>query len=388
MSTRYASGRRGWSSDALADLVVTTTVLAVALTVTWQGGVGVTHRATERPAIATLALAAASALPLLARRQHSTGVFAVTAAATIALVLVTPIGLPLGSGAALYTVAATRDASTPSGRTVGLVAGGFAAYVLACGMQVRALPWSELFHGGLLWAACWFAGERARLQRARIAELKRTAQHESELAAAEERARIARDLHDSAGHAINVIAVRAGAARLRHNEDPHRSLAALSMIEELARQTVADLDQIVGTLRGTSERTDCVPHSIASVGTLATLHRDAGLAVTIRSSGAPRPLNSTVDQAAYRIIQEGLTNASRHGNGAAALDIGYGDRALTISIRNRSKATMRPGGRAGHGLAGATERALLLGGSLTTLAVDGTFRLDATLPYVPCGARP
>src|SRR5206468_446811 len=124
------------------------------------------------------------------------------------------------------------------------------------GLARGGFPAPQLLHSGLAWTVAWFAGERARLRHLHMADLherasrsEREAERERLLAVAEERARIARDLHDSAGHAISVIAVRAGAARLRHGQEPDRSLLALEAIENLARQTATDIDHIVGTLR-------------------------------------------------------------------------------------------------------------------------------------------
>jgi signal transduction histidine kinase len=109
-----------------------------------------------------------------------------------------------------------------------------------------------------------------------------------------------------------VIAVRAGAARPRHHQAPDRSLLALQAIEELARETAEEIDQIVGTLRDGSPADGVVeaPPGLASLHTLITRHTTAGLRVTLDTAGAPRPLSSTTDQAAYRILQEALTNAA------------------------------------------------------------------------------
>jgi signal transduction histidine kinase len=198
------------------------------------------------------------------------------------------------------------------------------------------VPVTEPLHSALAWAIAWFAGERTRLRREHIAELndradraEREAERERLLAGAEERARIARDLHDSAGHAINVIAVRAGAARLRHHQYPDRSLEALAAIEEVARQTAEEIDHMVGALHhGGAPNGVEPPTGLASLDTLITHHRAAGLEVTLEASGVPRPLSATTDQAAYRILQEALTNAARHGAGRAQVELAVGDAAV------------------------------------------------------------
>jgi signal transduction histidine kinase len=165
---------------------------------------------------------------------------------------------------------------------------------------------------------------------------EREAERERLLAVAEERARIARDLHDSAGHAINVIAVRAGAARLRHHQEPDRSLLALEAIEEVARQTVEEIDQIVGTLRegGSADTVVEAPPRLASLDTLIAHHQAAGLEVTFHTQGAPRPLASAADRAAYRILQEALTNAARHGAGSVRIELAFGAGAVELTVTN------------------------------------------------------
>jgi signal transduction histidine kinase len=248
----------------------------------------------------------------------------------------------------------------------------------------------ELLHTGLAWAVAWFAGERTRLRREHIAELgeralraEREVERERLLAVAEERARIARDLHDSAGHAINVIAVRAGGARLRHHEDPDRSLLALQEIEQVARQTVEEIDQLVGTLRegGSGDRAVEAPPGLASLDTLIGHHAASGLEVTFETAGAPRPLGGAADRAAYRILQEALTNAARHGTGSARVELAFDDAEVELTVTNPVPADGPPSSGGGHGLIGMRERATLLGGSLHSERSNGVFRISARIPF-------
>jgi signal transduction histidine kinase len=310
----------------------------------------------------------------------------VTGVANVALAaIVSPIGVPLGPAAALYLLAASRDATSPSIRCITTTAVSLlVAYLVAAAYVVDAFPAFELLHAGLLWAVAWFAGERSRLRREQVADLVRDAERERLLAAAEERARIARDLHDSAGHAINVIAVRAGAARLRYPGDPEQGLDALRSIEDLARRTAEEIDHFVGALRDPT-LTDAVeaPPGLASVPTLVDQHAGAGLAVTCTTTGASPPLASAVDQAAYRILQEALTNASRHGSGSAQLAIAFGDAALELRVTNRIATDRASASPNGHGLVGMRERAALLGGHLDAEPRDGIFCVCARLPYQP-----
>jgi signal transduction histidine kinase len=331
-------------------------------------------------------------VPLVAWRRTPLGVFAVTAAAGVLLAgLGYRIDLLLGPTAALYLLAASREPQTPwTPRTTVIVVGLLVAFLGAAAAAQGTFPGSELLHTGLAWAVAWFAGERTRLRREHIAELRdralrveQEAQRERRLATAEERARIARDLHDSAGHAISVIAVRAGAARLRHHQDSDRSLAALEAIEELARQTVEEIDQLVGTLRegGSASGVVEAPPGLASLDTLIARHRAAGLEVTFDIAGAPRPLGGAADQAAYRILQEALTNAARHGAGGARIELAFGDKALELSVTNPVPAHGPPRTGGGYGLIGMRERATLLGGNLDAERSNGAFRIRARIPY-------
>ncbi len=335
-------------------------------------------------------LIACSTVPLVAWRRAPRAVFALTAAAIVLLgTLGYPIGLPLGPAAALYLLAASRDEKNPwTRRDTGRVLALYLAILGSTAYGRGGFPGGELFHTGLDFAVAWFAGERTRLRRERIAELReralgaeREAERERRLAVAEERARIARDLHDAAGHAINVIAVRAGTARMR--KDPGRSQAALEAIEELARKTAGEIDQIVGTLRDHRSADGAVdaPPGLASLDTLVARHAAAGLDVGLAREGEPRRLESTVDQAAYRILQEALTNAARHGTGEAWIELSFGQETLQLTINNAAPAESAPRPNGGHGLIGMRERTTLLGGTLEAGRADGRFCVRARLPY-------
>jgi signal transduction histidine kinase len=380
------------SSGVLVDVALAAAALAGSLWQLSHGGIrlGDTHPGSgELDWIAGL-LAACSTVPLVVWRRAPRTVFVLTASASVLLGgLGYPIGLLLGPTIALYWFAASRDEDDPwTRRASGTVVGLFVAFLGATAIGGGGFPASELFHTGLAWGAAWFAGERTRLRREQIAELReralhaeRDAERERRLAAAEERARIARDLHDAAGHAINVIAVRAGTARLRR--DPERSQAALEAIEDLARKTVAEIDQIVGTLRERSSGAGAVdaPPGLSSLDRLVARHAAAGLDVSVASEGEPLRLESPVDQTAYRILQEALTNAARHGTGSARIELAFGGAALELTISNPATGESVSRANGGHGLIGMRERATLLGGSLDVELADGSFRLRARLPY-------
>ncbi|WP_232794038.1 sensor histidine kinase [Pseudofrankia saprophytica] len=349
--------------------------------------VGLSHG--DRFEMTDLVLLAASSLPIAGWRIAPLGTF--TTSTVVALGLAArgqALWPPIGPAVALYLLAGGRDTAAWSRRTTLTVAGLLTAYLA---VTIAASGWVavDLGHTVLACAAAWLAGERARLRRQQIEALHERAHRAAEsatanlrLAVAEERTRIARDLHDSAGHALNVIAVRAGAARLRN--DPRRALATLADIESVARQTAADIDQIVGSLRAgeANETGDLAvesPVGLASVDTLVAQHRAAGLRVSVSRQGDPDVLVTAVDQAAYRILQESLTNAARHGAGSVAVTIDAYSAGLALTVTNPVPANAGAGA-GGHGIAGMRERASLLGGTLTARQHGGEFRVEARLP--------
>jgi signal transduction histidine kinase len=340
---------------------------------------------------AGVVLSALASLPLIARRRAPLAVFAATAIASAVLYGVEePDGPPLGPTLALYWLAAGGEEPRARSRvTVAVVLALLALHVTAAGLGRDAVPGVELLFGVLVWGGAWLAGERTRLRRERLAELEeraaraeREAERERRLATAEERARIARDLHDSAGHAINVILVHAGLGRLVTDRDPEQAREAFETIEAVARETVSDIDDLVRALRDEAPNGGVEPPAgLAALDELIERHRAGGLTVTKTVTGDRRPLVPAVDRGAYRILQEALTNAARHGDGSARVEVAFGDSALDLRVINTLRTD---GGDAtadgGHGIIGMRERAVLLGGSVEVGGRDGQFRMQARLP--------
>lgn len=351
---------------------------------------GLLQAADDLGAVGAL-LAAPASLPLVARRDAPLAVFVLTACASAVLYGVTDIsGPPVGPTVALYTLAAADDWSRARA-SLALAAVGalLAIHVAAAGLDEGRFPGPELLFGVLLWGGTWLAGDRARLRRERMAELEeralraeRDAERDRRLAAAEERARIARDLHDSAGHAINVILVHAGLGRLRTQGGPAEARAAFETIEEVARETVGEIEKLVRVLREDPATGDVEPPpGLAALDGLVERHRAAGLAVTATVAGQRRSLPPGVDRSAYRILQEALTNAARHGTGSAEVEVAFGRDALDVTVANPvrpGEITHETGG--GHGVIGMRERAAGLDGWLEAGVRNGSFRVHARLP--------
>jgi signal transduction histidine kinase len=364
---------------ALGVFVLTVLILA-------GGGVSSDEQSRDLDLLGVV-LAAVASLPLFWRRRGHLAVFAATAGGAVALAAFDyPPGPPIGSMVALYFLGLSGSREGTGGRvTAAVVLFFYFAHITAVAAGRDTTPVVPALFGALVWGGAWVLGDRVRQRRERVADLEerarqaeRESQRERRLAAAEERTRIARDLHDSAGHAINVILVHAGAARLLAEKDPAASRAALATIESLARETLGEIDGLVSALREDEDRAE-TPIGLAALDGLVKRHRDAGLDVDVIVNGARRPVGPAVDQAAYRILQESLTNALRHGDGGVKVALTYGPDALEIGVTNPSHGDGPTA--SGHGLVGMRERASLLGGSLSHESMNGFFRVRARLPY-------
>ncbi|MDQ0983790.1 sensor histidine kinase [Streptomyces sp. V2I9] len=222
---------------------------------------------------------------------------------------------------------------------------------------------------------------------------------EDRLAAAERRAadlavrnRLARELHDSVGHALSAVTLQAGAARRVLDRDPEFVREALTAIEETTRRTVGELDAVLGLLRRDGEPDEEGAAHGPGLDALGGLLTHCGVPVAYERKGDPenpRVVRPDVSREAYRIVQEGLSNALRHGGGAAVrLLVAVRERELEIVMENplgERPAVARPGG--GRGLRGVAERAVLLGGRTEAGAHGDFWRLTARLPLTASGAR-
>jgi signal transduction histidine kinase len=200
----------------------------------------------------------------------------------------------------------------------------------------------------------------------------------------EERLAIARELHDLLAHNLSVMNVQTGAALHLLRADPDQAEESLTAARNAGRTVLDELRDLLAVLRsddGEGEPTSSLP-SVDELSNLVDTLRAAGLAVTWGSDGAPRLLAPAVSLAAYRIAQEALTNAAKHGDGAAQLDTHWDDTGLTIRVsNNRVGAATGDSGESGrHGLIGMRERATTNGGRLRAEAEGDRFVVDAWLP--------
>lgn len=258
------------------------------------------------------------------------------------------------------------------------------------GMDTGDLPPVAVFCGVVLVSA---AAIRAwREERRQVVEtLTATAEERSRRTLLEERALIARELHDVVAHHMSVIAIQAEAAPYRVKDTPPELATSFSTIRENAVAALAELRRILGVVRSAdpdafAEADPEAPQpTLGSLDALLASVRSAGLTVEAVTTGAPRPLPQGVELSAYRIVQESLSNALRHSPGAAArVEISYVLGGLGVRIVNGPPSRLaKPSPGAGHGVLGMRERVQMLGGEMTAdHTEDGGFEVAAFLPVV------
>lgn len=240
----------------------------------------------------------------------------------------------------------------------------------------------------------WAMGDVRRVRHAYVAELverayqaERERDQRAQLAAAEERARIAREMHDIVAHNLSVIVVQADGGRYAGDHDPQAALDALKTIGDTGRGALTEMRRLLGVLRASDDGDGGSIRPQPGLGTLpelVTSVRQAGLPVDLDVTGAPRPLRPGPSLAVYRVIQEALTNALKHAGPAARAKVALiftPDRLTArVSDDGRGAATVDDG--LGQGLAGMRERMTMYGGTVTAgPAAGGGWRVELDLPY-------
>ncbi|MEX2621426.1 MAG: histidine kinase [Egibacteraceae bacterium] len=328
-----------------------------------------------------IAVAATWGLPLLARRRLPL----LAPLAALVLVGATTLAVPAMShdtgGELLLAVTAVwmlAAGNPPARALVGLPAAG--PVVAAVGPAGDAATVTLLLLGSFAAGVVHHRnqGETA-LVRGHLKELERTRESSLEAAAADERARIARELHDIVAHSVSVMTVQAGAARLQLAHDPEQALASVTAVEEATTTALDELDRLVGLL-GPEEQPI---RGLTDVEGLVTQMRDAGLDAHLSVEGEPRPLPAGLDLALYRLLQEALTNARKHA-GLVRTDVGvhYGVDEIQLRVVNDlpAGAGRSRGAHGGHGLVGMRERVAMYGGHLAVEPRAGRFHVEVRLP--------
>ena len=224
----------------------------------------------------------------------------------------------------------------------------------------------------------WTLGQLARIYRRARDSRRAQIAAEQEVITEQERNRIARDMHDVVAHSLAVVIAQADGARYARANDPAAVDAALSTIAATAREALGDVRVLLSQLRHSEG--EAPQPALDDLDRLIEQLRDSGLTIERSSSGTPRPLPGGQQLAVYRIVQEALINALRHGDptNPVTLDFSWTEHDLTVTVSNRLRAgaAQNPGG---HGLAGVRERATLAGGSATAGPVDGAWVVEARL---------
>jgi signal transduction histidine kinase len=290
--------------------------------------------------------------------------------------------------AAIFALFAAIDAGK---RTVtwALVAAGYVAYAV-----VSRPDWARAAVIAGVVAVSLLLAEANRVRRQQFAEVAkyraeqaRARAEQEKRQASEERLRIARELHDVLGHHLSLINVQAGVGLHLMDTRPEQAREALTAIKSASAEALREVRSVLGVLRPEEEAAPRAP--APSLARLDDLTADAGLPVRTVVEGEPRPLPAEVDRAAYRIVQEALTNVRRHAGPAAAavVTIGYGDGEVSVRVADDGMGgPVAP--EAGNGIAGMRARAAALGGTLVAGPADGGgFAVAAALPLAAAGGE-
>lgn len=358
------TARRLAADAALAALVIGVELAVSLAHLRWHGHVQ------SRPGPFGIMLVIIGGAALLARRRYPGIVLGVVLAATLGA---TALG---GSFAWLALIVAFFTAVRRGRRwaAIGSLAIGYGVSVVHASAE-----FALLLAAGLV--TLLSVAELSRAWNARVAADRRGREEAARRRASDERLAIARDLHDVVAHSISVINVQANTALHLMDRQPARAREALTAIREVSGQALAELGFVLGALRDTQAPLAPAP-GMARLDDLAARARALGFEVSVDARGAARELPAGVDAAAYRIVQEALTNAVRHSGGSTAtVRLRYGDRDLEIEVEDDGRGGNGGSARGGNGLSGMAERAGALGGTFSAGPLPGGgFRVLARLP--------
>jgi signal transduction histidine kinase len=264
---------------------------------------------------------------------------------------------------------------------------GIAALTIALvGWSDTSTSLDEYVWVSLIASLVWIAGYALRRKITEVEgvreRLEREREERAREAVAEERARLARELHDVVGHSVSVMTVQASAVRRLLLPEQEKEREALEVVEQTGRQALAEMRRLVGVLRRPEEGPALAPQpSLEHLDKLVAHVRNSGLPVDLRVEGEPARLSAGVDLTAYRLVQEGLTNALKHASAdRAEVLVRYGDGEIELEVADNGTGG-GDGTGGGHGLVGMRERVAVYGGELEAAPrPEGGFRLRARLP--------
>jgi signal transduction histidine kinase len=371
--------RRAWLgahpivADALTSALLTLAFLAVGV---FRGPYELPGK---HPDLLSGILVCVIVMSLTLRRRMPVPVFGFVLAGCVTLVV---LGYVPALGAAVAYLIAVYSVATHRGLGTSLPVGAFGLAVYIVSMGAERYRFWQLVSNAVLFVGVWWVGRSLRLRRAYLDELEararrleRAREADSRAARAEERSRIARELHDVVAHHVSVMTVQAGAARRILHRDPESVQDALATIEQMGRTALGEMRRLVGVLRTEAEptRSELSPQpGVGDVSGLVDQLRETGLQVQLWIEGESRSLSPGVDLAAFRLVQEALTNTLKHAGPQARawVRIQYADRQLEIEVEDDGRGLVAGLGRTGgsngngHGLVGMRERVALYGGDL------------------------
>ena len=377
-------------SSPRADVLLAAGIAVLAQAETWS-----TPDYEPKPLFAAAALA--MCVPLAWRRRAPIGVLV---AVFVPLVAIAIAGERLDSAyimLVLLVAFATVGITCERRRAGAGLALGLALLLLLLAIERTAAtggddapPLGDFFFLAGILGIVWALAVGLRERSLRAGELEQRAdrlEHEREerarAAVAAERARIARELHDIVAHSVSVIAVQTGSMRRRLRHERPQEAEELAAVEQIARQALAEMRRMLGLLRIDDEAPALAPQpSIEQVSRLVEDARRTGLAIELDVAGEARPLPPGVDLAAYRIVQEALTNVLKHaGRARVRVGVRFGERELDLEVTDDGRGASAVDHDGGQGIVGMRERVALYGGSLAAgPGSDGGFAVRARLP--------
>jgi signal transduction histidine kinase len=376
-----------WNQDYV-DLAMAMALVCVALVAAFRA---------NRLDFASATLLTLQTLPIAWRRRNPMRILIITG---VAITLYSSLGYPessasLGVFAAFYTVAANEPRRRAAWAAAITAAGIFISFMGYATVRSLSDATSELSSTYLFFGLAWVIGDNIRVRRAytaqleeRAAQLEREREEQATLAVTQERARIARELHDVVAHHVSVMVVQAAGARRVVDKDPAAARDALEAVEVAGRTALDEMRRMLEVLRADEAGVGPQP-GLAELERLSRQVREAGLPVELTVEGHDRALPGGMDLAAYRIIQEALTNTVKHaGKATASVTVRYEPEALDIEVADDGRGAAAPllaaAVQGGHGLIGMQERVTLYGGTLETgPRFPGGYRVHARFPLEP-----